>query len=230
MRPAARALALTLGLTAFVPQQAAACALQLILATDVSGSIDQAEYRMQAGGLAAAFADERLIAAVELAEGGVLVTHTQWSGASRQRQVTGWHHLTGRDSMLSFSRALNETRRVWRNYSTAIGEALIHAADVSATAPMECKRKVVDVSGDGVSNEGRAPGGESQRLVAQGFTVNGLVILGAIPDPEPHFREDVIAGPGAFLERASGFEDYPEAILRKLLREIDPPLITSARD
>lgn len=211
-----------------IPGPAMACAIELILASDVSGSIDQREYRLQADGLAEAFADDRLIEAIELLEGGMLVTHSQWSGASRQRQVNGWRHLTDRASVLAFSRELSQTGRVWRNFSTAIGEALIHAEEVSTTAPLACERRVIDVSGDGVSNEGRSPRPEAARLAAQGFTVNGLVIRGAAPDPVGHFQTEVIAGPGAFVEVAQNFEDYPEAILRKLLREIDPPLVTSA--
>ena len=103
----------------------------------------------------------------------------------------------------------------------AIGEALEHARLVSADAPMPCERRVIDVSGDGVSNEGRPPRPVAQTLADLGFTVNGLVIRGADPDPLPHFEMEVIAAPGAFIEVAASFEDYPRAILRKLLREID---------
>ncbi|MEL6476257.1 MAG: DUF1194 domain-containing protein [Pseudomonadota bacterium] len=214
-------------LLALLPGPAFACALELILATDVSGSIDQREYRLQAGGLAEAFADDRLIEAVKRLDGGMLVTHTQWSGASRQRQVTGWRHLTDPASTRAFAEELRGTRRVWRNFSTAIGEALLHAERISGTAPMVCRRRVIDVSGDGVSNEGRPPLGEARRLADLGYVVNGLVIRGAEPDPVAHFEAEVAAGPGSFVEVAEGFEDYPEAILRKLLREIDPPLAIS---
>lgn len=216
-----------LALTALLPAPAFACALELILATDVSGSIDQTEYTLQAGGMAQAFGDERLIEAVERLDGGMLVTHTQWSGASRQRQVTGWRHLTERGNILAYAEELRGTRRVWRNFSTAIGEALLHAERISATAPMTCRRRVIDVSGDGVSNEGRPPVIEAERLAGLGYVINGLVIRGAEPDPVAHFETEVIAGPGSFVEVATGFEDYPEAILRKLLREIDPPLAVS---
>ena len=209
------------------PSPALACALELILATDVSGSIDQREFALQAGGMAEAFANERLIAAIEAQAGGVLVTHTQWSGASRQRQVIPWRLLSDRSSILAFSEELHQTGRVWRNFSTAIGEALVHAGGVSAGAPQRCARRVIDVSGDGVSNEGRPPSAEAQRLAELGYTINGLVIRGAAPDPVAHFETEVIAGPGAFIETADSFEDYPEAFLRKLLREVDPPLITS---
>ena len=87
---------------------------------------------------------------------------------------------------------------------------------------------MIDVSGDGVSNEGSAPRDISNALAARGYTINGLVIRGADPDPVAHYRTEVIGGPGAFVEIAEDFQDYPRAILRKLLREIDQPMILSA--
>lgn len=212
------------------PAPAMACALELILAVDVSGSIDSGEFNLQADGLADAFENPSLIAAITGLEGGVLVTMTHWSGSTRHRQMTGWHRLTDAGSMAAFAAEARAAGRAWRNFSTAIGEALVHAVEVSATAPETCKRRVIDVSGDGVSNEGRAPSMVSGALAAQGYTINGLVIRGADPDPVAHFRAQVIAGPGAFVEVAADFADYPRAILRKLLREIDQPLILSGID
>ncbi|MEM7237707.1 MAG: DUF1194 domain-containing protein [Pseudomonadota bacterium] len=212
---------------AATPGTALACALELILATDVSGSIDQYEYRVQADGLAAAFQDQRLAKAIDAMEGGLIITHLQWSGASRQTQVTPWRHLTDGASVAAYGDELQGTGRKWRNFSTAIGEALLFAEEVSTQAPLACKRRVIDVSGDGVSNEGSDPGKVSDRLESLGYTINGLVIRGAEPDPVGHYQSEVIAGETAFIEIATDFEDYPEAILRKLLREIDPPLLTS---
>jgi Ca-activated chloride channel family protein len=218
--------ALILGLLP-APALAGACALELILAVDVSGSIDAREFALQTNGLADAFENPSLIAAISEIEGGVLTTMTHWSGSTRQRQMTGWHLLTDAPSMAAFAAEARATGRAWRNYSTAIGEALVHAAEVSATAPDTCKRRVIDVSGDGVSNEGRAPSSVSGPLAARGYTINGLTIRGADPDPVAHFRAQVIAGKGAFVETAADFADYPRAILRKLLREIDQPMILS---
>jgi Ca-activated chloride channel family protein len=226
MRGALTAAALGVGLL-LAPAPASACALELILAVDVSGSIDSSEFDFQANGLADAFENPSLIAAIGEIEGGLLVTMTHWSGSTRHRQVTGWHRVTDAGSMAAFAAEARTAGRAWRNFSTAIGEALIHAADVSATAPETCKRRVIDVSGDGVSNEGRTPSTVSGALAAQGYTINGLVIRGADPDPVAHFRAQVVAGPGAFVEVAADFADYPRAILRKLLREIDQPLILS---
>lgn len=224
MRRAAALLAMVLVLA---PGRALACALELILALDVSGSINAREYALQAGGLADAFETEALAAVIEELPGGMIVTMTQWSGASRQRHMTDWHHLTDRASIARFAEAVRTAPRAWRNFSTAVGEALEHAARIGAGAPMDCARKVIDVSGDGVSNEGRPPHLLSVEVSALGYTINGLVIRGAEPDPVKHYVENVIAGPGAFVEIAEGFDDYPRAILRKLLREIDRPMQVS---
>jgi hypothetical protein len=229
MKGRGTAAALAVGLL-LAPVPAGACALELILAVDVSGSIDSSEFDLQANGLADAFDNPSLVAAVGELEGGLLVTMTHWSGSTRHRQMTGWHLLTDAGSMAAFAAEARATERAWRNFSTAIGEALLHAAEVSTSAPGTCKRRVIDVSGDGVSNEGRAPSTVSGALAAQGYTINGLVIRGADPDPVAHFRAEVIAGPGAFVEVAADFADYPRAILRKLLREIDQPLIRSGAE
>lgn len=209
------------------PVRATACALELILAVDVSGSIDQKEFALQTEGMAAAFEDPKLAEAIIHQEGGVYTTLTQWSGATRQRQVTGWHHLTGPKSMAEFATAIRRGGRDWRNYSTAVGEALFHAMKVGETVPEKCKRRVVDLSGDGVSNEGRAPRAMADALSALGYTVNGLVIRGDSPDPVKFYERHVLSGPRAFLEIAEDFEDYPRAILRKLLKEVDQQALVS---
>jgi len=221
-----RAVTLAFAL-ALAPAPVAACALELILAVDVSGSIDSQEFALQSGGLADAFENPSLVHAVSELEGGALVIMTQWSGSTRHAAVTGWHHIGDAGSMAAFAAEVRSAGRAWRNFSTAIGEALAHAEEISTTAPQTCKRRVIDVSGDGVSNEGRAPAKISRVLAELGYVVNGLVIRGADPDPVAHYRSEVVAGPGAFVEVAESFSDYPRAILRKLLREIDQPMIVS---
>lgn len=214
-------------LLALSPGPVLACALELILAVDVSGSINKEEFALQTEGMAAAFENPDLAEAIIHQDGGVLATLTQWSGATRQRQVTDWHLLTGPDSMAAFAQQIRRGGRDWRNYSTAIGEALFHAMKVGETAPVACKRKVIDMSGDGVSNEGRAPRSMADALAALGYTINGLVIKGDTPDPVRYYKRNVLAGPRAFLEIARDFEDYPRAILRKLLREIEQQALVS---
>ena len=93
--------------------------------------------------------------------------------------------------------------------------------------PADCERRVIDVSGDGVNNEGRAPRAVADSLQALGYTVNGLVIRGDTPDPVRYYQINVLAGERSFLEVADGFEDYPRAILRKLLKEIEQQALVS---
>lgn len=229
MRPARAiatvALALALAGGAATPgARAEVCGLELILALDVSGSIDGEEFALQAGGLADAFEDPSVIGAIEAIDGGAIITMTHWSGASRQRRMIGWHHVTDQASLARLAAAIRNAGRAWRNFSTAVGEAVAHAMAIGQDAPMPCLRRVIDVSGDGVSNEGRPPRPISQAAAAAGYTINALVIRGAAPDPLPQYQHEVIAGPGAFVEVAERFADYPEAIKRKLLREIDQPL------
>ena len=220
-----------IGGISLAPTAALACAVELILAVDVSGSIDEYEFTLQMEGTAAAFEHPSMINAVQAQDGGIQIILTQWSGRTRQRVVTDWHLITDAESMSAFATAIRRGGRNWRNYSTAIGEALEHAKRVGSTVPQECDRKVVDVSGDGVSNEGRSPRDMSNELAALGYTVNGLVIRGDTPDPVKFYRRNVLAGPRSFLEIAEGFEDYPNAILRKLLREIEQhALISDARE
>ncbi|MEO1492870.1 MAG: DUF1194 domain-containing protein [Pseudomonadota bacterium] len=222
---AALATAIALG-----PLPAAACAVELIMAVDVSGSVDEREFALQMEGMAAAFEDPNLIEAIIHQDGGIYATVTQWSGASRQRQSTDWFHLTDIASMAAFATAIRRSGREWRNYSTAIGEALEHALKIGRTVPAKCKRRVIDVSGDGVNNEGRAPRAVSDALAALGYTINGLVIRGDSPDPVRYYEINVLGGAQPFLEIAQNFDDYPRAILRKLLREIDQHALISEAD
>ncbi len=194
-----------------------ACDLALVLALDVSGSVDQEEYRTQADGLAAALRDGAVSDALVAAKARVAVI--QWSGSGRQETSLDWVAIETRSDLAELAARIETMPRPWRDYSTAIGEALEFAAllfdDVSA-----CKRRVIDVSGDGQSNEGLAPGEMRGDLLALGITVNALVIEESEEGLTDWFRDHVITGPGAFAMRANAFEDYPARIRQKLLREV----------
>ncbi len=206
-----------------------ACEVELVLAMDVSRSVVNFEYDFQMGGLAAAFRHPDVIGAVERLPGGVMATVTQWSGPDAQVQAVPWTHLTDAASIRAFADRIDAQRRAFFAAYTAIGEALIHAERVSATNPLPCARRVFDVSGDGASNRGREPLAVAELLAGQGVTVNALVILGAKPDPADYYAANVVRGPGAFMEVATSFEDFPQAILRKLLRELAPGGLAEAR-
>lgn len=195
---------------------ARACDLALLLAVDVSGSVDGREYRIQMDGLAAALEDG--IVADALVDQRAQVTLIQWTGSSRQRQTIPWTEMRSHADVAALAQAVAQDPRIWRNYSTAIGEALGVAR--VAFAPVDhCLRKVIDVSGDGISNEGSAPVDQRAALDRARITVNAIAIETDETDLTAYFFENVIWGPGAFVVTADGFEDYPEQIKRKLQRE-----------
>jgi Ca-activated chloride channel family protein len=195
---------------------AAACDLALIFAVDVSGSVDTREYRIQMEGLAAGLRDPVVSEALVRARAQLLLL--QWTGAGRQDVSIPWQEMRDFGDVEAMARTIEAGPRRWRNFSTAIGEALSVAA--SQFAPVaECRRKVIDLSGDGPSNEGPAPPSAKPLLSALGVTVNALAIEESEPELTAYFYENVIHGEGAFVITAAGFEDYPDRIRRKLMRE-----------
>ncbi|MDW3225126.1 MAG: DUF1194 domain-containing protein [Paracoccaceae bacterium] len=200
----------------FFVRTAAACQLALVLAVDVSGSVDSREYDIQMQGLAAALRDGTVIDA--LIEQEAQITLIQWTGSSRQRQTIPWRGMITAEDVYAMADEIAANRRVWRNYSTAIGEALIAAEDALGEV-LHCKRKIIDVSGDGISNEGVLPVERHAALAALGVTVNALAIETDDEDLTGWFYENLIHGDGAFVITANGFQDYPAQIRRKLQRE-----------
>ncbi|WP_370455368.1 DUF1194 domain-containing protein [Tateyamaria sp. syn59] len=193
-----------------------ACQLALLLAVDVSGSVDRDEYRIQMDGLAHALRDG--IVADALVEQEAQVGLVQWTGASRQKQTIPWTPMHSHRDVLALAERIENDTRIWRNYSTAIGEALA-VSRTAFGAVAYCTRKVIDVSGDGVSNEGIEPAEQRVALNDADITVNAIAIETDDTDLTAYFFENVITGPGAFVVTAQGFEDYPEQIKRKLQRE-----------
>ncbi|WP_282129687.1 DUF1194 domain-containing protein [Roseobacter litoralis] len=197
-------------------QAALACQLALVLAVDISGSVDKHEYRIQMDGLAAGLRDGIVVDA--LLEQEAMVTLIQWTGSSRQRQTIPWTAIRAAEDVARLADQIAADERVWRNYSTAVGEALIAAEQALKSVP-HCARKVIDVSGDGISNEGAAPDSRRAALTALGVTVNALAIETDEDDLTGWFYENLIHGEGAFVMTADSFEDYPAQIKRKLQRE-----------
>lgn len=205
-----------LALAAFAPTQALPCDLALLLAVDVSGSVDTQEYRIQMDGLAAALRDG--IVADALVAQQARVALIQWTGSSRQRQTVPWTEMHSHGDVLTLADTIESDPRIWRNFSTAIGEAL-EVARASFAPVSHCTRRVIDVSGDGISNEGIEPATQRAALRAETITVNAIAIETDQTDLTAYFFENLITGPGAFVVTANGFADYPEQIKRKLQRE-----------
>ena len=208
-----------------VPAQA--CEAALMLAVDVSGSVDPNEYRVQMDGLAAGLLDGSVTDA--LISGRVKLALMQWTGAGRQSVVIGWTEMTKKVDVTTFADRVVSEPRLWRNFSTAIGEALVLSLTYFAQVP-ECKRHVIDVSGDGRSNEGRSPRNVWQDLSMAEVTVNAIVIEQSVPNLAAYFESEVNMGPGAFVVLADRFEDYPEQIVRKLYRELTKTIASTQMD
>lgn len=194
-----------------------ACEVALMLAVDVSGSVDPSEYRVQMDGLAEALVHPSILA--PLVGGQSRLALMQWTGEGRQRVVINWTQMSDADAVSDFALQVRTAPRVWRNYSTAIGEAISLSLDYFTLVP-DCERFVIDISGDGPNNEGVTPTDLRDVLAAADVTVNALVIEDGLPGLTRYFETDVITGPGAFAVTANRFEDYPREIRRKLFREL----------
>ena len=129
-----------------------------------------------------------------------------------------WTRIRSYEDAGALARQIELAPRKWRNFSTAIGEALEFTLTQFDEAP-DCKRKVIDVSGDGPSNEGIEPLDMHPALRAADITVNALAIEENEADLTAYFWENLIRGEGAFVVTANRFEDYPDRIRQKLIRE-----------
>ncbi|MEP3346567.1 MAG: DUF1194 domain-containing protein [Litoreibacter sp.] len=196
---------------------AQACDLALVLAVDVSGSVDPQEYKIQMEGLGAALADGAVSEALVVARAQVMLV--QWTGSTRQIVSVPWTQVTDFEVADSLAFEITTAQREWRSFSTAIGEAVEFGLKQFDDVP-DCKRRVIDVSGDGVSNEGVPPERLRAAALREGVTINGLAIEGAEGDLLEYYRANLISGPASFAMQATSFEDYPERIRQKLLREI----------
>ncbi len=207
--------AATLAIATATP--AVACDLALALTVDVSGSVDSSEFRIQMDGLAAGLRDP--VVSEALVRGQARLMLIQWTGSSRQRTTIPWTHIDSFAALDAFAGEVAADPRIWRNFSTAIGEAL-EMTVARFDEVSDCKRHLIDLSGDGVSNEGVEPSELRGLLRNRSITVNAIAIEESEPDLTAYFFENVIAGEGAFVVSAAGFADYPERIRKKLLREV----------
>ncbi|WP_305986389.1 DUF1194 domain-containing protein [Roseibium sp. MMSF_3544] len=201
------------------PASASACSLSLVLAMDGSSSVDHIEHDLQLNGLADALSHPEVVQAIE-AVGGIWVMSFEWSGQRQHFVQFGWQHLTDTESAESAASVLRKSRRGFIGFPTAIGYALGYASVQMSRAPENCARKVIDVAGDGINNDGFPPASAYKAFNFEGITVNGLVIADEDKEPVEYYQSHVISGPGAFVEIAAGYEDYARAMKRKLIREI----------
>jgi hypothetical protein len=201
----------------------------LCLAMDVSASVDFEEFALMAGGTAAALRDAGVLAAATSGpRRAAALCLLLWSGVGAQDLAVGWTRLDGGESAAALAEAIENTPRIPPAGATALGEGMAAGLALLGRFPGEARRLVLDVSGDGRHNQGRAPGPVRDLAVAAGITVNGLAILNEEPDLLAHYAAEVIGGPGSFAMACADYPDFADAILRKLRREFSGVLVAAA--
>jgi len=200
--------------------RAAEVDMALVLAVDVSESVDDEEYVLQHEGIARAFESPQVLAAITGgAHGAIDALMLEWSDPDKQAVVADWTRVSDAASAAAFAAKIRASKRS-SNGLTGIGPALLAASAAFARLPDETAQRVIDVSGDGMANIGPPPAAIRDALVAQGITINGLAILTSEPWLDSYYDNEVIGGKGAFLLQVKDFQSFATAITQKLLAEI----------
>lgn len=202
--------------------------LQLVLAVDVSRSIDEVEADLQRRGYIEALTNERIVTAILSGENKrIALCYIEWAGSHYQTVVIDWTVIDSEAAAHRFADRLAEAPRTSQSW-TAIGAALAFAGTHFAATDVASRRRVIDISGDGRTNEGPPAELVRDALVAQGIAINGLPVMmnrtnfGRPPDLDldKYYEQNVIGGPGAFIIPAANFDDFGRAVRSKLVREI----------
>src|SRR5437763_15488916 len=233
MKTAAAAITLLAWLAGIAVAHAETVDLLLVLAADVSRSIDDAEFNLQRKGYAAAITDPRVLRAIA---GGrnhaIAVTFIEWSGAADQNIIVDWTVVRDEEAAGGIAATVLAAPRSFLG-RTSISAAIDYSLERFAAAPAAADKRIIDVSGDGTNNSGRPVTEARDQALAQGVTINGLAIINDKPNlgysahTQPpgglplYYRQNVIGGPNAFLLVVQDFNSFADAMANKLAKEID---------
>ena len=203
--------------------------LELIISVDVSWSVDSEEAKLQRSGYVAAFSDPKVVEAITSGfMGRIAVLYHEWAGMGYNRVVLDWTLIEDMATAKAFVARLS--RQPFDSaYRTSISDAIDYVVPLFEENGFAGRRRVIDVSGDGANNSGRLVNVARDDAVAQGITINGLPILDQgvgrgsrmwVRDLDLYFQKCVIGGRGAFMVVANGFDDFANAVRRKLVLEI----------
>ena len=219
LNPVLAALTIVLSSLGSVAARAQEVDTAVVLAIDVSGSINNERFELQRRGAAEAFASPAFVEAVSA--GGhhaVAIAVFEWSGVGQQEVIVPWTVVRTAEEAQAVAARLLAAERAF-SHSTAVGDAISFAVDLLATAPAS-ERRVIDVSGDGRNNAGPPADRARDRALTAGAVVNGLPILDVEIDLEEWYRHNVQGGEGSFTMPARSHRDFSDALLAKLIREI----------
>lgn len=225
-RISAFALLLWLSLPASPPAQAQtagppATDLLLALMVDASGSVNQHRFELQRKGYADAFRNKLVLNAIRGgANGSIAALMVQWTGYNMQAQAVQWALIGDEKSAHAFADAIEEAPRQLFGGGTSISGAIDHAMRLLAAAPYKGLKRVIDISGDGSNNRGRDVREARDEAVKAGVVINGLPIVALEWGLDKYYYDNVIGGPGAFIVPADSYENFSQAIVRKLILEI----------
>jgi len=206
--------------------------LLLVLAADVSRSVDEKKFKLQRDGYAAAIADPRVVRAMTAGPAGrIALCFIEWASNGEQTVVIDWIAVAGDGDAKGISARVREAPRSFMG-RTSISAAIDYSMAHLARSPFQAPRRVIDVSGDGTNNSGRPVTQARDEAIAAGVTINGLVILSEVPLPTnpqhthppggltAYYENNVIGGPGAFVLEAENFESFGQLMISKLIKEI----------
>ena len=195
--------------------------LQLVLAVDVSGSVNQTRFVLQREGYAEAFRNPKVLNAIRSGMSqAIAVTMFQWTGPRLQVHVVPWMVIRDEASANAFAAAVEGAPRVLFSGGTSLSGAIDFGVRIMPFSDVTAARRVIDVSGDGSNNAGRPVQLARDDAVAAGITINGLPIPWLEYQLDKYFYDYVIGGPGAFVIGAESYEQFGDAIVRKLILEI----------
>ncbi len=195
--------------------------IEMVLAVDISSSVDDAEYDLQMSGLAWALRHPEVIAAIEsLNSGGVAVAVVQWSGTWAQEVVVDWTQIVNSEDAAEFSDSVGTTPRAFSGGATSISGAIHFGLSELQTNDFDGNHLVINVMGDGRGNDGPLPTSVRDRALSLDVTINGLAIINEQPFVDSYYEEHVIGGLDSFVLEAKDYHDFSRAALEKLVREI----------
>ena len=241
MRPALAAIVLLLSTIFAVQSRGAGVDLEVILAADVSRSIDDGEFDLQRKGYAAALTDPRVLAAIRSRSGAAIgVCFIEWSGDEDQQVVVDWSEIRDEEDAGAVAAAILAAPRSFMG-RTSISAAIDFAMAQFTKSKWQAGRHVIDISGDGTNNSGRPVTEARDQAIAAGVTINGLAIINEKPNlgysahTQPpgglplYYKQNVIGGPNAFLLVVQDFNSFADAMANKLAKEIDVAGLATSR-
>jgi len=206
--------------------------LLLVLAADVSRSVDEKKFKLQRDGYAAAIADPRVVRAMTGGPAGrIALCFMEWASSGEQIVIIDWTSVGSEADARKISELIREAPRAFMG-RTSISGAIDYSMGLLGRSPFQAPRRVIDVSGDGTHNSGRPVTVARDEAIAAGVTINGLVILSEVPLPTnpqhthppggltAYYENNVIGGPGAFVLEAESFESFGQLMISKLIKEI----------